>query len=153
MMMMMMMVNETLVETNTHVSWSDWLSMSAVCVCVVSVTAVMVWLGTLAHSSVRVFERAIVRVYTSVFAQGYPACARPTALRRLSTVEVHKNVVLTKREQTLWFTQDFPTNTSGEDPEWMRAAQERDGSFISGSASYTPMGTKTLCFSFINIFN
>ncbi len=65
-----------------------------------------------------------VWVYTSIFAQCYPACARPTEVRRLSTVEVHKNVLLTKREQTLWFTQDFPTNTSGEDPEWMRGTEE-----------------------------
>lgn len=148
---------------NTSVSWSVWLlDWSLVMWCCrcnssndsrsVVFISISVSFGTLAHSSVCMFERAIVRVYTSIFAQRYPACARPTALRRLSTVEVHKNVVLTKREQTLWFTQDFPTNTSGEDPKWMRAAQERDESFISGSASHAADGVQNCGAAVLVIF-
>lgn len=51
-------------------------------------------------------------VYIHLFAQRYPACARPTGVVRLSIVEVNKNPSLTKREQTAAVCSGFPNKHS-----------------------------------------
>lgn len=50
----------------------------------------------------------IASVYTYIFAQCYPACAKPTEVKQLSTVEVYKNGSFTKREQTAPVYSGFP---------------------------------------------
>lgn len=60
--------------------------------------------------SVSVSEIASVYIY--IFAQCYPACARPTEVKQLSIVEVYKNGSFTKREQTAMVYSGFPNKHS-----------------------------------------
>lgn len=53
-----------------------------------------------------------MRVYIHLFAQRYPACARPMGVERLSIVEVNKKPSLTKREQTAAVCSGFPNKHS-----------------------------------------
>lgn len=66
-----------------------------------------------------------MRVYIHLFAQRYPACARPMGVERLSIVEVNKKPSLTKGEQTAAVCSGFPNKHSTRRAEGWPRRRER----------------------------
>lgn len=86
-----------------------------------------------------------MRVYIHLFAQRYPACARPMGVERLSIVEVNKKPSLTKGEQTAAVCSGFPNKHSTRRVEgWQRHRERGREREVSGLDSSCLMADQTV---------